>query len=57
MVTYSSVVCTLLFIVGSAVAIEEKDVVVLTSKNFHEIVNYRQYVLVEFYAPWCGKPS
>lgn len=32
----------------------EKDVIVLTSKNFDEIVPKAEFALVEFYAPWCG---
>eukprot|EP00112_Aurelia_sp_Birch-Aquarium-sp1_P026866 Seg981.1 transcript_id=Seg981.1/GoldUCD/mRNA.D3Y31 product="Protein disulfide-isomerase 2" protein_id=Seg981.1/GoldUCD/D3Y31 len=32
----------------------EKDVLVLTQKNFDEVVNDQAMVLVEFYAPWCG---
>lgn len=32
----------------------EKDVVILTSKNFEEIVKKAEFALVEFYAPWCG---
>jgi protein disulfide-isomerase A1 len=30
------------------------EVVVLTSENFDEVVNNNDFVLVEFYAPWCG---
>jgi hypothetical protein len=31
---------------------EEDDVVVLTSQNFKHVVHTKEYVLVEFYAPW-----
>ncbi|KAL2507523.1 Protein disulfide isomerase-like 1-4 [Forsythia ovata] len=34
--------------------IDEKDVVVLTDGNFSDFVDENQYVMVEFYAPWCG---
>ncbi|KAL2496330.1 Protein disulfide isomerase-like 1-3 [Forsythia ovata] len=34
--------------------IDKKDVVVLTDGNFNYFVNENKYVMVEFYAPWCG---
>lgn len=34
--------------------IDEKDVVVLTDRNFSDFLEKNQYVMVEFYAPWCG---
>ncbi|CAJ1955965.1 unnamed protein product [Sphenostylis stenocarpa] len=34
--------------------VDEKDVVVLKDKNFSEIVKNNRFVMVEFYAPWCG---
>ncbi|CAK6971756.1 protein disulfide-isomerase A2 [Scomber scombrus] len=33
---------------------EEKDVMVLHSVNFDRALSENQYLLVEFYAPWCG---
>ncbi|XP_061586955.1 protein disulfide-isomerase A2 [Cololabis saira] len=33
---------------------EEKDVMVLHIKNFDRALSENKYLLVEFYAPWCG---
>ncbi|VDK48338.1 unnamed protein product [Anisakis simplex] len=33
---------------------EEDNVIVITKDNLDEVVNGHQFVLVEFYAPWCG---
>ncbi|KAF6167883.1 hypothetical protein GIB67_027661 [Kingdonia uniflora] len=34
--------------------IDETDVVILKEGNFSEFVEKNRYVMVEFYAPWCG---
>ncbi|XP_043701714.1 protein disulfide isomerase-like 1-4 [Telopea speciosissima] len=34
--------------------VDEKDVVVLKEGNFSEFLESSRYVMVEFYAPWCG---
>ncbi|CAL0321931.1 unnamed protein product [Lupinus luteus] len=34
--------------------IDDKDVVVLKNNNFSDFVKSNRFVLVEFYAPWCG---
>jgi len=39
---------------SDAPAVDEKDVAVLKESNFSDIVSKNRYVLVEFYAPWCG---
>ncbi|PWA98374.1 PDI-like 1-3 [Artemisia annua] len=33
---------------------DDHDVVVLTEGNFSDVVEGNKYVMVEFYAPWCG---
>ncbi|XP_020202358.1 protein disulfide isomerase-like 1-4 [Cajanus cajan] len=34
--------------------VDEKDVVVLKASNFTDVVKSNRFVMVEFYAPWCG---
>ncbi|XP_047333037.1 protein disulfide isomerase-like 1-4 [Impatiens glandulifera] len=34
--------------------VDEKDVVVLKERNFSDFIENHRYVMVEFYAPWCG---
>ncbi|KAL9322773.1 hypothetical protein ACSQ67_010826 [Phaseolus vulgaris] len=34
--------------------VDEKDVAVLKDKNFSDVVKNNRFVMVEFYAPWCG---
>ncbi|KAL2593659.1 hypothetical protein AAZV13_12G142300 [Glycine max] len=34
--------------------VDEKDVVILKEKNFTDTVKSNRFVMVEFYAPWCG---
>ncbi|XP_057782643.1 protein disulfide isomerase-like 1-4 [Salvia miltiorrhiza] len=35
-------------------AFDEKDVVILADRNFSGFIDENKYVMVEFYAPWCG---
>ncbi|KDP45097.1 hypothetical protein JCGZ_18539 [Jatropha curcas] len=37
----------------AAATFNQIDVVVLTEKNFSDFVNENQYVMLNFYAPWC----
>lgn len=36
------------------ITVSDPDVIVLTSGNFSEFLAANHYVMVEFYAPWCG---
>ncbi|CAI9105099.1 OLC1v1003953C1 [Oldenlandia corymbosa var. corymbosa] len=40
--------------VGFNSGVDEKDVVVLKEGNFSDFIESNKYVMVEFYAPWCG---
>uniref|UniRef100_A0A7N0R8P3 Protein disulfide-isomerase n=1 Tax=Kalanchoe fedtschenkoi TaxID=63787 RepID=A0A7N0R8P3_KALFE len=34
--------------------VDEKDVLVLKEGNFSDVIKKNRFVMVEFYAPWCG---
>ncbi|CAG0888689.1 unnamed protein product [Cyprideis torosa] len=56
MMKYLTITVSLLAVVAFASEEIEKDegVLVLTTKNFEQTISGNEYVLVEFYAPWCG---
>lgn len=39
---------------GNIDIVEDDDVLILTRDNFLHVVNPKDVILVEFYAPWCG---
>jgi protein disulfide-isomerase A1 len=49
-----AVVGVVLMLALVACAAQASDVVVLTNDNFDEVLNNNAFVLVEFFAPWCG---
>lgn len=36
---------------------EDHDVIQLDPWNWNKIVNKEKFMVVEFYAPWCGLPE
>lgn len=49
------VLLSAIFVVFCAAEVKEEDMVlVLTDANFDEVVQKNEFLLVEFYAPWCG---
>jgi len=41
-------------VMGAAEVKKEEGVAVLNVENFQEVLDANEFVLVEFYAPWCG---
>lgn len=54
MKTFCTILSVLFAVSFAAEVTEEKDVAVLTTENFQGFIDSNEFVLVEFYAPWCG---
>lgn len=51
---YTSFICAILLATAFAEIPEEDNVMVLNTEDFNTVIESHKYVLVEFYAPWCG---
>ncbi|CDW58069.1 Thioredoxin domain containing protein, partial [Trichuris trichiura] len=49
-----ALVCVLPALSLAADVTEEDNVLVLNTKNFDSAIEDNKFILVEFYAPWCG---
>ena len=51
---YGYIVFGALIALAQAEITEEDGILVITSDNFQEAIDKHKFIMVEFYAPWCG---
>jgi protein disulfide-isomerase A1 len=50
----AAAILAVLLVALSAANAQESNVLTLTEKNFQEAIEEHKFMVVEFYAPWCG---
>ena len=54
MKVYGYIIFGALIALAQAEITEEDGILVITSENFQEAIDKHKFIMVEFYAPWCG---
>ena len=50
---YILVIC-LIVRTATSELVDDQGVLILDTENFEEAIDTHEFILVEFYAPWCG---